>query len=116
MIHLPSTLSKFMPLHPLRRFFFASMPEYHKIRNIGVSAHIDSGKTTFSERVLFYAGKIGSIHEVKGSDSVGATMDFMELEREKGITIQSAATHLSWKDYYLNLIDTPGHVDFTIEV
>jgi elongation factor G len=66
--------------------------------------------------VLFYAGKINSIHEVKGSDSVGATMDFMELEREKGITIQSAATHLKWRDYSINLIDTPGHVDFTIEV
>jgi elongation factor G len=87
-----------------------------KLRNIGVSAHIDSGKTTFSERVLFYAGKINSIHEVKGSDSVGATMDFMELEREKGITIQSAATHLQWQGHHFNLIDTPGHVDFTIEV
>ena len=66
--------------------------------------------------MLFYAGKISSIHEVKGSDSVGATMDFMELEREKGITIQSAATYLTWKDHPINLIDTPGHVDFTIEV
>lgn len=94
----------------LRRFCLS------KIRNIGVSAHIDSGKTTFSERVLFYAGKIDSIHEVKGSDEVGATMDFMELEREKGITIQSAATNLEWKGYRVNLIDTPGHVDFTIEV
>ena len=87
-----------------------------KIRNIGISAHIDSGKTTFTERVLFYSGRIDSIHEVKGSDGVGATMDFMELEREKGITIQSAATHLEWKDHTINLIDTPGHVDFTIEV
>lgn len=95
---------------------FSVVNQFTKIRNIGISAHIDSGKTTFSERVLFYAGKIGSIHEVKGSDSVGATMDFMELEREKGITIQSAATHLMWKDYHINLIDTPGHVDFTIEV
>jgi elongation factor G len=93
-----------------------AIEDYSKIRNIGISAHIDSGKTTFSERVLFYAGKINSIHEVKGSDSVGATMDFMELEKEKGITIQSAATHLTWKDYHINLIDTPGHVDFTIEV
>lgn len=96
-------------------------PKFHfstinKIRNIGISAHIDSGKTTFTERVLYYSGRIGAIHEVKGSDGVGATMDFMELERERGITIQSAATHLSWRDYYINLIDTPGHVDFTIEV
>ena len=87
-----------------------------KIRNIGISAHIDSGKTTFSERVLFYSGRISHIHEVKGGDGVGATMDFMELEREWGITIQSAATNLTWKDYQINLIDTPGHVDFTIEV
>ena len=88
----------------------------NKTRNIGISAHIDSGKTTFTERVLYYSGRIGDIHEVKGSDGIGATMDFMELERERGITIQSAATHLSWKDHPINLIDTPGHVDFTIEV
>jgi elongation factor G len=87
-----------------------------KIRNIGVSAHIDSGKTTFTERILYYSGKIGSIHEVKGSDGVGATMDFMELEREKGITIQSASTTVTWKNHMINVIDTPGHVDFTIEV
>lgn len=86
------------------------------MRNIGISAHIDSGKTTFTERVLYYTGKIDNIHEVKGSDGVGATMDFMELEREKGITIQSAATHFTWNDLPMNLIDTPGHVDFTIEV
>jgi len=86
------------------------------IRNIGISAHIDSGKTTLSERILFYTSKIHSIHEVKGKDQVGATMDFMELEREKGITIQSAATYCIWKGYNINLIDTPGHVDFTIEV
>lgn len=116
MIHLHSALRRFIPKHPFSKFYFASVPDFTKIRNIGVSAHIDSGKTTFSERVLFYAGKIGSIHEVKGSDSVGATMDFMELEKEKGITIQSAATNLKWRDYYINLIDTPGHVDFTIEV
>ena len=87
-----------------------------KTRNIGVSAHIDSGKTTFTERILYYSGKIGSIHEVKGGDGVGATMDFMELEREKGITIQSASTTVFWKDHMINVIDTPGHVDFTIEV
>ena len=87
-----------------------------KIRNIGISAHIDSGKTTLSERILFYTGKVHEIHEVKGKDGVGATMDSMDLEREKGITIQSAATYCVWKDYNINLIDTPGHVDFTIEV
>lgn len=86
------------------------------VRNIGISAHIDSGKTTLSERILFYGGKIHAIHEVKGKDGVGATMDSMDLEREKGITIQSAATQVQWKDYTINLIDTPGHVDFTVEV
>src|SRR5476651_2449179 len=87
-----------------------------KIRNIGISAHIDSGKTTLSERILFYTSKIHKIEEVKGKSGVGATMDFMDLEREKGITIQSAATYCEWKDTIINLIDTPGHVDFTIEV
>lgn len=86
------------------------------VRNFGISAHIDSGKTTLSERILFYAGKIHAIHEVKGKDGVGATMDYMDLEREKGITIQSACTQVFWKGHYMNLIDTPGHVDFTIEV
>jgi elongation factor G len=87
-----------------------------KVRNIGISAHIDSGKTTLTERILFYTGRIHAIHEVKGKDGVGAKMDSMDLEREKGITIQSAATYCEWKDYNINIIDTPGHVDFTIEV
>jgi elongation factor G len=87
-----------------------------KMRNIGISAHIDSGKTTLSERILFYCNKIHAIHEVKGKDGAGATMDSMDLERERGITIQSAATNVEWKDKTINLIDTPGHVDFTIEV
>ncbi len=87
-----------------------------KMRNIGISAHIDSGKTTLTERILFYCQKIHAIHEVRGKDGVGATMDSMELEKERGITIASAATNVSWKDHEINIIDTPGHVDFTIEV
>lgn len=91
------------------------MEKIKKIRNIGISAHIDSGKTTLSERILFYSGRIHRIQEVKGDDG-GATMDFMELERERGITITSAATQVNWNDMSINLIDTPGHVDFTVEV
>ncbi|KAJ8638814.1 hypothetical protein MRB53_015508 [Persea americana] len=87
-----------------------------KVRNIGISAHIDSGKTTLTERILYYTGRIHEIHEVRGRDGVGAKMDSMDLEREKGITIQSAATYCTWNDYQVNIIDTPGHVDFTIEV
>ncbi|MCF0237945.1 MAG: elongation factor G [Sphaerochaetaceae bacterium] len=86
------------------------------MRNIGISAHIDSGKTTLSERILYYCNRIHAIHEVHGKDGVGATMDSMELERERGITIASAATSVKWKGYDINVIDTPGHVDFTIEV
>jgi elongation factor G len=99
-----------------------------RVRNIGISAHVDSGKTTLSERVLYYTGRIEEIHEIQGRDGVGAKMDHMELERERGITITSAATSCLWNldrdmlgtesngQYYINLIDTPGHVDFTIEV
>jgi len=92
------------------------MLDLSKIRNIGISAHIDSGKTTLTERILFYTQRIHRIHEVRGKDEVGATMDFMELEKERGITIASAATHCEWDDHHINIIDTPGHVDFTIEV
>ena len=86
------------------------------IRNVGISAHIDSGKTTLTERILFYAGRIHKIQEVKGKDGEGATMDHMDLERERGITITSAATRVEWDENSINIIDTPGHVDFTIEV
>ncbi len=86
------------------------------VRNIGISAHIDSGKTTLTERILFYTNRIHTIHDVKGKDGVGATMDSMELEKERGITIASAATYCQWRDHTINIIDTPGHVDFTIEV
>ncbi len=87
-----------------------------KVRNIGISAHIDSGKTTLTERILYYTNRIHTIHDVKGKDGVGATMDSMDLERERGITIASAATFCEWDNHQINIIDTPGHVDFTIEV
>ncbi len=92
------------------------MSEISKMRNIGISAHIDSGKTTLTERILYYCDKIHAIHEVKGKDGHGATMDYMELERERGITITSASTNVTWDGHTINIIDTPGHVDFTIEV
>ena len=90
--------------------------DIRKVRNIGISAHIDSGKTTLTERILFYTKRINMIHDVKGKDGVGATMDSMDLERERGITIASAATFCEWLGHEINIIDTPGHVDFTIEV
>ena len=89
------------------------MLDIAKLRNIGIAAHIDAGKTTTSERILYYTGsnyKVGEVHE--GT----ATMDWMEQERERGITITSAATTCVWKGHTINLIDTPGHVDFTVEV
>lgn len=92
------------------------MTDLRHLRNIGISAHIDSGKMTLSERILYYTNKIHEVHEVRGKDGVGATMDSMELERERGITIASAATNVVWKGNEINVIDTPGHVDFTIEV
>lgn len=92
------------------------MKDIDLVRNIGISAHIDSGKTTLTERILYYAGKIHKIEEVRGKSGVGAKMDSMDLEREKGITIQSAATYIKWKQHPINIIDTPGHVDFTVEV
>jgi elongation factor G len=110
------------------------LTDLSKVRNIGISAHIDSGKTTLTERILYYTNRIHQIHEVKGKDGVGAKMDSMELERERGITIQSAATFCQWppaatskvvmavpgspikNTHWINIIDTPGHVDFTIEV
>lgn len=90
--------------------------DIQNVRNIGISAHIDAGKTTLTERILYYTRRIHAIHDVKGKDGVGATMDFMELEKERGITITSAATYCEWQDHKINIIDTPGHVDFTIEV
>ncbi len=90
--------------------------DIRNVRNIGISAHIDSGKTTLTERILYYTQRIHTMHDVKGKDGVGATMDSMELEKERGITIASAATYCEWRDHEINIIDTPGHVDFTIEV
>ncbi len=99
----------------VREWFRKQMEKISRIRNIGISAHIDSGKTTLSERILFYAGRIHRMQEVHAGEG-GATMDFMDLERERGITITSAATQVAWRNMSINLIDTPGHVDFTVEV
>jgi elongation factor G len=97
------------------RWYLEDMEKISKIRNIGISAHIDSGKTTLSERILYYTGRIHRMQEVHG-DEGGATLDYMDIERERGITITSAATQVHWKGKSINLIDTPGHVDFTVEV
>jgi elongation factor G len=94
-------------LSELRRFHL------QKTRNIGIAAHIDAGKTTLTERILYYTGRVHRLGEV---DDGAATMDWMEIERERGITITSAATSCEWRDHRINIIDTPGHVDFTIEV
>src|SRR6186713_1864796 len=106
-----------MPLskHIREAFIMAAKWDVTKVRNIGISAHIDSGKTTLSERILFYSGRIHRMEEVHG-DGDGATMDYMDLEKERGITITSAATQVQWGEHTINLIDTPGHVDFTVEV
>ena len=87
-----------------------------KVRNLGISAHIDAGKTTLTERILYFTKRIHAIHDVRGKDGIGAFMDFMDLEKERGITIASAATYIEWMGHEINIIDTPGHVDFTIEV
>lgn len=104
----PVTGSLSMRLLPFRTF----ATDFSLMRNIGISAHIDSGKTTLTERILYYTGRINEIHEVRGKDGVGAKMDSMDLEREKGITIASAATFTKWKDTHINIIDTPGELPF----
>lgn len=113
---IPTVPVRTMAAKPAVGGAVSSKEDVQLLRNIGISAHIDSGKTTLTERILFYTGRIDEIHEVKGKDGVGAKMDSMELEREKGITIKSAATYCHWGDNRINIIDTPGHVDFTIEV
>jgi len=91
------------------------MNSIHQLRNVGISAHIDSGKTTLTERMLFYCGRIHRIGDVKGKGAA-ATMDFDPIEKDRGITISSAVTQVRWNEHRINIIDTPGHVDFTIEV
>eukprot|EP01060_Flectonema_neradi_P002925 TRINITY_DN1182_c6_g1_i1.p1 TRINITY_DN1182_c6_g1~~TRINITY_DN1182_c6_g1_i1.p1 ORF type:complete len:749 (+),score=173.19 TRINITY_DN1182_c6_g1_i1:38-2284(+) len=102
--------------HPFASRRWATEVPIERLRNFGISAHVDSGKTTLTERILYYTGKIGKMHEVNGKDGVGAVMDSMKQERQRGITIKSAATFSTWKDCWLNIIDTPGHIDFTVEV
>ena len=92
------------------------MTRIERLRNIGISAHIDSGKTTLTERMLYYCGRIHQMHDVRGTDGVGATMDSDPIERKRGITISSAVTSVDWKNHEFQIIDTPGHVDFTVEV
>lgn len=92
------------------------MTRIERLRNIGISAHIDSGKTTLTERMLYYCGRIHEIHDVRGADGIGATMDSDPIERKRGITISSAVTSVDWNEHVFQIIDTPGHVDFTVEV
>ena len=103
----------FLPLVKTLYFLYYKSIMLEKMRNIGIMAHIDAGKTTTTERILYYTGKIHRIGEI---DDGAATMDWMSQEQERGITIQSAATTTYWRDHQINIIDTPGHVEFTAEV
>ena len=104
-----------MTVHKKRKMTPTTHVPIERLRNVGISAHIDSGKTTLTERMLFYGGRIHKIREVRGGDG-GAFMDFDPIEKRRGITIASAVTRVDWNDHAINIIDTPGHVDFTIEV